>query len=268
MDDLYINKWGREYKMLTKYFIGEMYVLKLKQSDRRGFSARSTGAVDTKSLPTRSFKSRSHLEKISSSCIRFGEYESLNFSIAMLPEDIALFHALYRTSIKGRRDLMKIMFSDDGVQKIDNSYTSRVAEIFNVEMKSLGVRVNFEDEDNVVKVLNNDEVRVHHYKGKEYLMSDYEFFMLERIDDIREEILSEHPILTKSVLDMMIEKKLKDNDVVNGPLSEEVSESFLAMVEKENEEVVKRLKEERINKEAEEKKDEEKRDEEKDPQCN
>lgn len=192
-----------------------------------------------------------------------GEYESLNFSIAMLPEDIALFHALYRTSIKGRRDLMKIMFSDDGVQKIDNSYTSRVAEIFNVEMKSLGVRVNFEDEDNVVKVLNNDEVRVHHYKGKEYLMSDYEFFMLERIDDIREEILSEHPILTKSVLDMMIEKKLKDNDVVNGPLSEEVSESFLAMVEKENEEVVKRLKEERINNEAEEK-----RDEEKDPQCN
>lgn len=27
-DDLYIRKWGREYKMLTKYFVGEMYVLK------------------------------------------------------------------------------------------------------------------------------------------------------------------------------------------------------------------------------------------------
>ena len=51
--------------------------MKLKQSDRRGFSARSTGALDTKSLPTRSFKSKSHLERISSSCIRFGEYESL-----------------------------------------------------------------------------------------------------------------------------------------------------------------------------------------------
>ena len=45
--------------------------MKLKQSDRRGFSARSTGALDTKSLPTRSFKSKSHLERISSSCIRF-----------------------------------------------------------------------------------------------------------------------------------------------------------------------------------------------------
>ena len=48
--------------------------MKLKQSDRRGFSARSTGALDSKSLPTRSFKSKSHLERISSSCIRFGEW--------------------------------------------------------------------------------------------------------------------------------------------------------------------------------------------------
>ena len=79
-DDVYIKKWGREYKILTKYFIGEQYVMKLKQSDRRGFSARSTGALDTKSLPTRSFKSRSHLERISSSCIRF---KSLNLYTVM-----------------------------------------------------------------------------------------------------------------------------------------------------------------------------------------
>lgn len=81
MDDLYVKKWGREYKILTKYFIGDMYILKLKQSDRRGFSARSTGALDTKSLPTRSFKSRSHLEKISTSCIRFSFSEPLYSNI-------------------------------------------------------------------------------------------------------------------------------------------------------------------------------------------
>ena len=27
-DDLYIRKWGREYKCLTKSFVGEMYILK------------------------------------------------------------------------------------------------------------------------------------------------------------------------------------------------------------------------------------------------
>ena len=55
--------------------------MKLKQSDRRGFSARSTGALDSKSLPTRSFKSKSHLERISSSCIRFEN--SLNLYIVI-----------------------------------------------------------------------------------------------------------------------------------------------------------------------------------------
>ena len=45
--------------------------MKLKQSDRRGFSARSTGTINNKGLPTRSFKSKSHQERISSSCIRF-----------------------------------------------------------------------------------------------------------------------------------------------------------------------------------------------------
>lgn len=74
-DDLYIKKWGREIKILTKFWIGEQYYMKLKQSDRRGFSARSTGAIDSKSLPTRSFKSKAHLEQKSSSCIRF---KSLN----------------------------------------------------------------------------------------------------------------------------------------------------------------------------------------------
>lgn len=80
-NDLYIRKWGREIKVLTKYFVGDMYILKLKQSDRRGFSARSTGALDNKSLPTRSFKSRHHLEKISSSCIRFSFTEPLYSNI-------------------------------------------------------------------------------------------------------------------------------------------------------------------------------------------
>ena len=57
-----------------------MYVLKLKQSDRRGFSVRSTGAVDSRGLPTRSFKSKAHLEQKSSSCIRF---KSLNHYIVI-----------------------------------------------------------------------------------------------------------------------------------------------------------------------------------------
>lgn len=76
-DTLFIRKWGREHKCLSKCWIGEQYILKLKQTGRRGFSARSTGAIDLVSLPTRSFKSKSHLEQKSTSCIRFKFIEPL-----------------------------------------------------------------------------------------------------------------------------------------------------------------------------------------------
>lgn len=241
-NDLYIRKWGREIKVLTKYFVGDMYILKLKQSDRRGFSARSTGALDNKSLPTRSFKSRHHLEKISSSCIRFGEFETLNFSIGIPSDDIVLFHALYRTSIKGRQDLMKIMLSGkEGIKKIDKSYTSRVAEIFNVHMKSLGIGVNFIDKDTELQILNDTIVRSHEYKHKEYLCTDYQFFLIKRIDKIRTEVLKEHPIITTKELNKLIDKKLQENFYLNGDLKDDVGEEFEELVRKENEEVVQKL---------------------------
>lgn len=73
-----VYKWGRQRPILAKMWIGEMYILKLKQSDRRGFSVRSTGAIDARDLPTRNYKSRSHLEQYSGTAIRFGEFETLD----------------------------------------------------------------------------------------------------------------------------------------------------------------------------------------------
>ena len=200
--------------------------MKLKQSDRRGFSARSTGALDTKSLPTRSFKSKSHLERISSSCIRFGEYESLNFSIGVLSEDIALFHALYRTSIKGRKDIIDLMFADDlnedSISKIDNSYTSRVAEIFNVILKSLGIGLDFVDDDEKIKILDDETISNHSLNGVTYFCTDYQFYMRERAESIKQEIMERNPVLTTERLNQLIEEEMKKRDYINGPLKDEL----------------------------------------------
>ena len=70
-ENIYVNMNGRKIKTMSKHWLGSMYLLKLKQSDLRGFSARSTGAIDIKGLPTRSYKSRNHTEKFSDSAIRF-----------------------------------------------------------------------------------------------------------------------------------------------------------------------------------------------------
>ena len=129
-----------------------------------------------------------------------GEFESFNFSIGILPEDIALFHALYRTSIKGRKDIISVMFDDeDAVQKIDPSYTSRVAEIFNVTLKSLGIGLEFLDDDEEVRVLNDDDVKQHELDGKAIMCTDYQFYLLQRASEIRDEILEDNPVLTETI---------------------------------------------------------------------
>lgn len=222
-DCVYIMNNGKLTKTLSKHWIGTMYVMKLKQSDFRGFSARSTGAIDIKDLPTRSYKSRNHMERHSDSAIRFGEYETLNFSIGVPTEDIALAHAVLRTSIKGRQQLVKHMFDDaeeDGTihTKIDKAYTNRVAEIFNVIFKSLSLKVDFEDSDNVIRGYDNTHVKVHDYKGKSILCTDYEFYLKEQLDDVKEEILSENLILTDEQLKKEIKERLKHRKCVIGPL--------------------------------------------------
>ena len=222
-----IDSNGRKVKTLSRHWIGDMYIIKLKQSDRRGFSGRSTGTIDIKGLPTRSFKSKNHMEKHSDSAIRFGESETLNFSIGVPSEDIALFNSLYRTSIKGREQLVKSMFNFDGKDnknkvKIDTAYTSRVAEIFNVFFKSLGLEIDYVDDDDVLRGYDDTEIKLHTTKnGETLLCTDYQFFLKERYEEIKEEILKENIIMTDEQLRSEIEARLKERRFINGPLYDE-----------------------------------------------
>lgn len=210
-DDVYINKYGRLIRTQRKEFIGQMYLMKLKQSDRRGYSSRNTGAVDITGLPTRRYKSRSHLEQTSSTAIRFGEYESLNFLIGLLPSDIAIFHSLYRTSIKGRGDLLKAVVTNRRLgPSLDDVYVSRVAEIFKVKMKSLGIDVEFVDEDDDLLALDDNVVSAHRFKGKEIICTNYQFFVLQQEDKIREEVLTEYPCIMGSDLTREIQKRIDE----------------------------------------------------------
>ena len=157
-----------------------------------------------------------------------GEYESLNFSIGILSEDIALFHALYRTSIKGRKDIINLMFSDelneDAIEQIDKSYTSRVAEVFNVILKSCGIGIDFVDDDDKIKILNDEVVSNHSLNGVTYFCTDYQFYLMQRSEEIKEEILQQNPVLTKDRLEKLVEEELEKRYYVNGPLKENISE--------------------------------------------
>ena len=72
-DDIYINKYGREIKCLNQGYVGDLYVMKLKQSPKKGFSARGVGSINSKGLPERSYKNKNFTEPYSRTPIRFGE---------------------------------------------------------------------------------------------------------------------------------------------------------------------------------------------------
>jgi hypothetical protein len=151
---------------------------------------------------------------------------SRNFSIGIISEDIALFHALYRTSIKGRRDLIKLLFCDDNdpnvIHKIDKSYTNRVAEIFNVTLKTLGLSLEFVNDEDRVKVLSDDNIEDHVIGGKHFIVSDYQAYLIQLMYDIRENILEERPIITKSELDKIILDTVENKGIVDGPVKRDL----------------------------------------------
>ena len=81
-----------------QYMLGSMYMFPLKQTDKRGFSVRSTGAINLKGLPERSYKNKRAEAPFSDTAIRFGEYEALTMLIGMEPEELVAAQACFRTS--------------------------------------------------------------------------------------------------------------------------------------------------------------------------
>ena len=214
---LYVKKWGREIPILNKGLISEMYVMKLKQTSRKNFSVRNMGAVNSKGLPERSYKSRSHLEKTSSTPIRFGEYETLNFCIGQETSDYALFQALYRTSVKGRNDLAKLIMDPNVTEgDISDTYDSRTAEIFNVIMMSLSLRLKFTNEDNTLRSFNRTGLHSYTVDGKSFITDDFTAMMLERIEEIENRIFTENPIISTNELYDLVREELSSGKHLMG----------------------------------------------------
>lgn len=135
----------------------------------------------------------------------------------MAPEELAYFHALYRTSVHGRKDLGKSLLNpDDDEITIDKSYTSRVAEIFAVILKSLGVRTDFVDEENILQPFDDESIYSFEIDGKSYFGTQYQQYLLTRINNIKNIILSEHGVLTEEELYKMIDDEMKSSKYVTG----------------------------------------------------
>lgn len=216
-DKMYIHKFGRDIPCVRDSYVANVYTIMLKQTPKKGFSVRGIGAISSKGVPERSYKSKQHKDLYSSTAIRFGEFETLNFSIAMDTEEVALIHALYRSSVKGRRDLGKALLSNEPVITVDKTYDSRVAEFFEIILKSLGFKIEFLDSDDDLVELDRDGLEWFALEnGKSVLCSQFDKFMLDRRTEIAKEILHEYGVLNTEELNEMIDEEIEDRNYLIG----------------------------------------------------
>lgn len=175
-EQLYINKWGRKIPLVNKAVVGEKYMIKLKQTSEKNFSARSTGYLSQKGLPEKSNKVRTNEQLYSTTPIKMGRDENNNLSIGVQPYILSKLHLFYRTSPFARKQVGKL-FTKDVLDyeefKIKKGYKNRNAEILNAELKSIGAHIDF-GFDGMRLNVDTGETNLYNYQGSSWLRTKEE----------------------------------------------------------------------------------------------
>lgn len=186
--DVYMNKFGRTIKILKKLVIGDMYVLKLKQTSKKGFSVRATGGLSKRGTPEKSNKARDNQDLYSKTPIRIGDQENINALIGVNSKTMADLHLFYRSSVFGRKYLgTELATNVEELEKFESSstFTNRNVEILNAYLKSMGLRMSFSDQYLNIDV-KTKEISDHTINGDIYICDDYEFEDYKRERSIRD----------------------------------------------------------------------------------
>ena len=172
-DQLYVRKWGRVIPMMNKLIVGERYMLKLKQTAEKNFSARGTGYLSQKGVPEKSNKVKTNENLYSTTPVAIGRDENNNLGIGVHPFILAKMHLFYRTSPHARRIIGK-MFTNNVLKqkkfKIKRDYMNRNVEILNAQLKSIGLKIDF-GFDGLRLDLKEETLHEYSWKGKRYIRS-------------------------------------------------------------------------------------------------
>jgi hypothetical protein len=96
-------------------------------------------------------------------------------------------------------------------------YKSRAAEIFSVYYKHLGLELQFRDRDKEVHPYSSRNMTTHTYKGKTYMMSDYDFEQMRLKDRIKTEILNQKIVMSGKELEKEADEYIAKGIFLTGP---------------------------------------------------
>ena len=207
----YIKKNGRYRPIMNNLVVGEMYIIRLKQTASKGLSTRSVGGVNLIGVPVKDAQAKENKILYSKTPCRLGLDEVLNLLIGMDPYELAKMSMSYRNSIEGTHDLPVQLLKQGMVDKLrdDEKVINRNVEVFNAYIKTMGYKLQqsktikeliFEGIDNDLhertmpdgeKVLVTDEKYIEmiiEYKIDEYFEDNIFIGTEEEYNDLRKEL--------------------------------------------------------------------------------
>lgn len=189
---VYVNRFGRKIKMRRDLVVGDMYIMRLKQSSEKGFSARSTGSINKLGFPDRPSNNKNDL--YSKNPVRIGIQENNNVIIGVDPKIVAKLHMFHRNSQMARQDISKALASQGRIEeKSADGYINRNATILNAELKLLGLRLE-DDTKDYMQIYAPDLVYNEDYKGRMIISTEGDREELE-LDINAEEELKKEPFI-------------------------------------------------------------------------
>lgn len=139
----YIKKNGRYRPVMNKMVVGEMYLIRLKQTAAKGLSTRSVGGVNLIGVPVKDAQAKENKILYSKTPCRLGLDEVLNLLIGMDPYDLAKQTMSYRASIEATHDLPVQLLKQGMVDALrdDEQVINRNVEVFNAYIKTMGYKL-------------------------------------------------------------------------------------------------------------------------------
>jgi hypothetical protein len=211
--EVFVNKFGRKIKMLNDLVVAEKYLIKMKQTSKKGFSARSTGSISKQGLPSKSSKAKNNLEIYSKTPIRLGIDENINTCIGSPSDLIAKLHLFYRSSVVGRKELSKELaetIKSIGKFKYTPEFKNRNVEILQAYLKCLGYALVFDDEYYDIEAYDSDITAKECPDGSLFIGNDYQYKESQFEEDVRKHMDDdEYLIGTAEEIEEKYQKKLK-----------------------------------------------------------
>lgn len=182
---VYFRKWGRDIPIINKMVIGEEYVIKLKQTSKKNFSARSTGYLSQKGLPDKTSKLKNNQQLYSTTPIKLARDENSNLHVGVSPDVVAKLHLFYRSSPIARRQIAKL-YTKDVLNfkkfKIKKGYININVKILLVYLKAMGYEIDYGKDKLYIETNDANEFKTFKFKDKYYICTRHEMkeFMLDQ----------------------------------------------------------------------------------------